>query len=203
MYKHKTYTIKGVVPMFFHSGRTSNPLDPFAKEIKRFTEKKKKTEEDHRAVANLEWLASFYHSEPGEFSIDYRGTLNFKGYGVPVWPGEVLERMLVTAAQKSRLGTTFKSAVMVDGDFPLLYDGPKTIEGLFGDARFRDTRSAKVKMNTVMRTRPMFRDWGLTFTVSFLPELVTEDQIDRAVEIAGVQVGLSDYRPKFGRFQVV
>lgn len=202
MYQHKTYKIKGVVPTLFHSGRTANPLDPFAKEIKRFTSKRKKTDEDHKIVADLEWLAAFYHTEPGEFDVS-KGKLEFTGFGRPVWPGENIERMLISAAKKNRLGETFKSAVMVDGDFPLTFPGPKTIEGLFGDARFRDTRGCSVGTSTVMRTRPIFREWELEFTVSYLPELIDVHAVDDAVGIAGLQIGLSDYRPKYGRFMAV
>jgi hypothetical protein len=54
-----------------------------------------------------------------------------------------------------------------------------------------------------MRTRPIFRTWALKFEVSFNADLVNPEQIQLAVEDAGAQVGLCDYRPKFGRFQIV
>jgi hypothetical protein len=37
-----------------------NPLHPLTKELKRFTGKQKKTEEDLMALAKLEWLAGMY-----------------------------------------------------------------------------------------------------------------------------------------------
>ena len=56
--------------------------------------------------------------------------------------------------------------------------------------------------STVMRTRPIFREWELEFTVHFMPDIVDEHSLDEAVEIAGKLIGLSDYRPKYGRFEV-
>ena len=57
----------------------------------------------------------------------------------------------------------------------------------------------------VMRYRPMFRDWKLTFDVEFEDEISAE-VMKEAFEIAGRYVGIGDWRPqkkgKFGKFQV-
>lgn len=58
----------------------------------------------------------------------------------------------------------------------------------------------------VMRYRPMFKNWGVRFTVEFEDE-IGADAIKEALEIAGSYVGVGDWRPekkgKFGKFQVV
>lgn len=202
MYEQKTYHIRGIAPALFHSGRTANPLDPIAKEIKRFTSKKKKTDEDLATMAKLEWLAGFYFEKEGTFEVK-GNEVTIAGFGRPNWPSSNIERMLQDAAAKNRLGKQFKAGVTVFDDAFLIYDGPETIEKLLGDGRFMDTRSAKVQRATVMRTRPIFRNWELKFTVHYQPDVVDVHAIDDAVEIAGKLIGLSDHRPKFGRFQVV
>lgn len=201
LYKQVEFKIRGIAPTIMHSGRLANPLDLIAKEFKRFSSKKKKTDDDFRTMADLEWIGSLYCSEQGEFGVT-GNAVSIVGFGKPIWPAENIESMLAAAARKKRLGEQFKIGVMIETDAPLLYSGPQSVEELFADARFRDTRSVTVGMATVMRTRPIFRDWTLKFTASYLPDVVNEHEVKEAVETAGVMVGLSDYRPKFGRFIV-
>lgn len=58
----------------------------------------------------------------------------------------------------------------------------------------------------VMRYRPIFKDWGLRFTVVADIE-IPGDAIKEALEIAGRYVGIGDWRPstkgKYGKFEVV
>jgi hypothetical protein len=54
-----------------------------------------------------------------------------------------------------------------------------------------------------MRTRPIFPEWELEFTVEYSPDLVQRDRLEEWVEVAGRQIGLSDWRPNYGRFEVV
>jgi hypothetical protein len=152
----------------------------------------------------LEWLGSLYteHST-GKFEVDQNGTLVVSGYGRVVWPGENIEAMLISAAKKKRLGQQFRAGVMVDGDFPLIHDGPKTVEALCGNLAFMDVRGVDVGGKRVQRTRPIFRNWSLKFRVSYLPDLVNEKDLVQSVNEAGRTIGLSDYRPKYGRFVVV
>lgn len=43
-----TFKVEGVAPLIQHNGRLGNPLDQMAKLIKETTDKKKKTDHDHR-----------------------------------------------------------------------------------------------------------------------------------------------------------
>ena len=58
----------------------------------------------------------------------------------------------------------------------------------------------------VLRHRPRFDQWSLTFNIDFDPDLVTIVQLRRVLDDAGQRVGLLDFRPEckgpFGRFQV-
>ena len=53
-----------------------------------------------------------------------------------------------------------------------------------------------------MRTRPIFREWGLEFTAHYDSQLINKDSLVEFVEAAG-RAGLCDGRPRFGRFEVV
>jgi hypothetical protein len=192
MYKAIRFTIKGVVPTIMHNGQTSDPLNRYAKEMKKLTSKKIKTDEDHLAVAKVEWFAALYVDDKNR----------------PCWPGENIESMIVAAARKNKLGIQAKSGIIVDGNTPIDYEGPKNAEKLwsyksFDKNPFISRVPVVVNRSRVMRTRPIFTDWSLTFTVHYLPTMLTEDQVIEFMEIAGTTIGLSDWRPKYGRFHVM
>lgn len=183
------FRFKGVAPALMQSERLANPLDPLTKELKKITGKKKKTDVDHEEMARIEFLGSLYCD---------------KTIG-PYWPGQNLDRMFCDAAKMSRRGQDVKRAFMIlDDRVPLLYDGPRTPEGLYADAeRFVDMRSVVIQQKRTMRCRPIFRDWAVEFEAAFDPEVLNRTDVTGFAEVAGRMIGLSTYRPRFGRFTVV
>jgi hypothetical protein len=199
MYESIVFKLKPISPILLHNGQLSNPLNEFSKAMKEVTAKKKKTDGDHKLLSDLEWLGSLYVTDQVLFEV--------KGYEVVIVgggklciPGENLEGMLISAAKKQKEGVAFKSGILVDGDFPLSYNGPKSIAELFQKPGFRDIRRVKVGQAAIMRTRPIVRDWSAEVTVQYLPDIVNRKTVIKAMEDAGKVIGLGDYRPKFGRF---
>ncbi len=182
-----SYWIEGVSPLLMHNGQLANPLNPLVKEMKQITGIRKKTDEHHLELQRLEFRAGLYLNEAGQVIV----------------PSEVIESCLVEGAKKAKLGKAFKSSVTVTEDAVLEY-GPKlTVDQLWEqNETYADVRGVKVGQSRVMRTRPIFRDWSLVFAVMFDAEQINLEQLSQAVEDAGRIVGLCDYRPKFGRFQV-
>lgn len=180
--------ITGVSPLLMHSDRFSNPLDPMTKDHKLLTGKKKKTDEDHEAIALSEWRGALYYD---------------KSLG-PYVPGQNIESTIVGGAKLQKLGTKFKSAFMVQQDkIAVEYTGPRTLEKLQSDPRFIDMRSVKVQQARIQRCRPIFTDWSLTFTILFNPEVIERRDVLKAVSDSGMLVGLGDFRPRFGKFEAV
>jgi hypothetical protein len=179
----------------------ASPLDPIAKEMKRVHGKRAKTDADHELLAYLEWLGALYTTESGTFQVS-GNEVQVDGFGAPCWPGECIEAMLVAAAKKNKLGQQFKAGLICDGNWPLIYDGPKDIGALMHNPDFRDMRMVVISRARVMRTRPIFHRWGLKFAVHYLADVLNESQVLDAVQVAGRLIGLSEYRPKFGRFEL-
>jgi hypothetical protein len=177
--------ITGVAPLILHNGQLADPLNYFAKEMKRISGKRHKTEADLEQLARFEWHGSLYLSN-GKVCI----------------PGEVLEAHLVAAAQTQRRGRQARAALFCDGMFPLDYDGPSGVEALWADKTFRLTTAVKVKQSRVMRTRPMFPTWSLALEVLYNPSQLNGAEIAEWVRIGGEQIGLGDWRPRFGRHVV-
>lgn len=187
MYEKLTFHISGLTPTIMHNGRLANPLDSYSKAIKEISGKKKKTDADFAAMARLEWEASFYLDEKGR----------------PCWPGENIERMVVDAAKKSKQGQSAKAGVYCDGLWPVKYNGPTDFDALWADENYRLCVGAKVNQSRVMRTRPIFHKWALEFDLHYLPDVVGPKELTNWVTLAGSIIGLSEWRPKFGKFEVV
>lgn len=184
---------RGVNETLMSNGQMSNPLNPFARALKVLTKKKNKTEDDYLEIARTEFLGNIYQS----------ATLG------TVWPSDNIEAMIYAGAAKRRLKTAFKACVFCAApEAALLYDGPRTAEELWdferdGKHPFRDIRRVGVQQASVQRCRPIFAPWSIKFDLTLIPDAgVNVSDVREAVEIAGKQIGLSDYRPKYGRFVV-
>lgn len=201
-YKELEVKIKGAAGLLMHSGVLANPLNPIAKQMKQISSKRSKTDEDFALLSRLEWLGGLYTTEGIDLSVSKSDVIVSGGGSVCV-PGEVLESALIGAAKKHKLGPQAKAGIMIDGYFPLEFPhNKKPVSDLF-DLGYYDIRKVKVQQNSVMRTRPLFPQWSLGFTVQYLGDVISEDQILTALETCGRIVGLCEYRPKFGRFEVV
>lgn len=182
------FEIRGIAPLLMHSDKLANPLHPMTKELKKVTGKRKKTDEDHEALAQIEWKAGIYYDEK---------------VGVYV-PGENIARCIIDAAKMQKRGTDVKRGLMVEQDMiPLDYKGPRDLGSLYADKSFVDARTVKNQQSRVLRTRPIFREWGLTFSLLVDTEIFDPATIKHILDMAGRYIGLCDFRPRFGRFTVV
>lgn len=185
-YEFVEVKIRGVAPLLMHNARLANPIDEIVRQIKQITSKRKKTDTDLEELARLEFLGGLYLDEKGR----------------PAIPGECIEGTIRDGAKKTRKGKDVQCGVLSDGVWPLEYDGPKDQHKLWADPRFRDYRGCKVNNGIVMRMRPRFGDWALTFRLAYHPEVVSPSSLEEWVRTAGQFVGLCDFRPKYGRFNV-
>ena len=186
--KQITFEIRGTSPLMMHSERLANPFDSLTKEIKTVTGKRKKTEDDLLEIARLEWLGGLYHDDDAGIHL----------------PGYNIFAALIGGGKLQKLGTAIKRSALVQEDaVPLLYEGPAKPEALFKDKRFVDMRSVKVGTAKVMRCRPIFRKWGAKFSGLFEESALQREDLIRVARDTGAMVGIGDYRPRFGRFEVV
>ena len=184
------FKIVGDTIVLMHSAeKLADPLNAHTKLIKEISSKRNKTEKDHMDMSRLEWEAGIYYDED---------------IG-PYFPAVNVEACLRSAAKLSRLGKAVERAIFVQPDLVALdYDGPRKINELFYEnSPFIDKRAINVKTSKVMRTRPKFpAGWSMTFTVSYMADIITKDQLILICKTAGRLIGMGDYRPRFGRFTV-
>lgn len=185
MYKKVSFQIEGVSPILLHNGRLADPLNPLVIELKKISSKRKKTEADLIALAKLEWMGSLYLKN-----------------GKIVLPGEMIEACLTGAAKKKRQGNLAKIAIFVEQESELQYEGTKNIEELWENEDFRLTTGVVIQRARIMRTRPKFNKWSAEIVVTFENEIIDLSTLVDFMAVAGSQVGLGDWRPKFGRFSI-
>ena len=170
-------------PLLMHSGQTVDPLNKWSKLKKKISDKKTKTDADREEMARIEFFSSLY--------------LNAEG---PILPADVIDGVVQTASRKTREGQTAKSACFCPEHARLEYAGPREAKALWEDDNFRFAANVKMGMSRVVRMRPIFRDWSAVVTLSFEDTLVNLDSIDGWMQRAGPQIGVGDWRPKYGRF---
>jgi hypothetical protein len=180
----------GTTPLLMHNPRMVDPEFSINREIKTLTSKRKKTDADLRDIERLEWYGGLY-------------TSNSAGPEVVVQPTSKVRKCLIETAKISRMGKQVERAVsFAELDTPLIYDGPKDIDKLFGDKRFTSRMSVGVGPKRVMRVRPSFHPWSLELVGIFIPDAgLNFEELRGIVELAGVVEGIGDNRRNgYGRF---
>lgn len=181
----------GTRPLLQHNIRLSDPLDPATQGLAKLTGKQKKTLADHEGIADLEFRGSLYHdAEIG-----------------PYVKAEAVEKCLREAAALQRLGKAVERGVLVHGAegvdmLPLLYAGPRSVDELVADQNFRLRSSVGVNQKRTMRTRPRFPGWRLECEVLIDESQLSKEQFLDIAAMAGRMIGLGDYRPRYGRFEI-
>ena len=89
-------TLNGLNTLMMHSPKTVNPLHPLALELKKYTSKRKKTEDDLMKISELEWEAGLYYDEAN-------------GLHIPV---ECLQKTLENGAKLFKAGKDIQRYVL-------------------------------------------------------------------------------------------
>lgn len=181
-------TMKGFSPMLLHNGQTANPLNKYARQLKKVSGKRNKTDEDFEAMAKIEFFAGLYLNQKGEY----------------VLPAHNIEAVLLEGAKKNKNGKLIQSGVFVAEDPLLVFDGSqKTADELWDGGEHALMVAVRVGKNRVMRTRPMIPEgWTAEVVIHYDQQIVEESVIRQALEVGGREKGMGDWRPKYGRFVV-
>jgi len=175
--------------LLLHSDRGANPIHADTVAHKALTSKRKKTEEDHIAIAKSEYMLGFYDGD----------TIAI--------PSANVKSALVEGAKLNKLGSAFNRCVLILSDsIEIAHSGPKSKEKMWSTQACRDCRSVKVGQARLMRYRPRLNDWSIVVDILFDEKMVERAQVIAAAENAGKYIGIGDYRPAkggaFGRFRV-
>jgi hypothetical protein len=182
-------TGKGTRPLLMHNVRLASPLNAYSKQLKALNAKRTKTDEDRMAIARVEFEGSLY-LDPGVG---------------PYIPGPNLLASLVEGGRLRKAGKKVERGVNVDDlVMPLIYRGPRDVDGLWGDgeSEYVDLRTVVVQRNKVDRCRPIFREWAFEAEILLDPAVIDLDEFRDVAANAGAMAGIGDYRRLYGRFSV-
>lgn len=200
--KRAAVVIRGTRPLIIHSDRGIDPFDPLVKRQGEIlaNKKTKGLEENIREVEWLKYAMSFYgNADEAPF--------------VPV--DNLLKCFSEAAFGVKKTGKKeVQSGIDIDEDDILVeFDGPKTAREMFdhvdgGDRPFVLSKSVRIPPKTGSRV-PMSRPripagWTMAFTIKKKEHCgLSMGETKRIVAAAGQQVGLCDWRPRYGLFEVV
>ncbi|KKL51095.1 hypothetical protein LCGC14_2298910 [marine sediment metagenome] len=119
----------------------------------------------------------------------------------PVQPANHIEGAMVKEATnfkipgqgKKTFKDAFKAGIFID---PVLipHKFPKWVI---------DNQTVVVVRARIVRSRPRFDKWELEFIINNIDERITPEILKMVLEGAGRFKGIGDYRPKYGRFDVI
>lgn len=179
----------GTRPLLMHNVRLASPLNSYAKRLKALNAKRVKTDDDRFEIAHVEWEGSFY----------------FDDEVGPYVPGPSIYRSLIDGARLTKAGRKIERGVtMADLVHPLIYKGPRDLDGLWGngESEFVDIRTARVGTSKIDRCRPIFRSWGFEADVLIDPKVIDFEEFSGVAADAGEMAGIGDYRLMYGRYSV-
>lgn len=185
--QYETYQCRiiGATPLLMHNGLLADPINEITKLMKQVSGKRDKTEADFAELSRLEWYGGLYIQD-----------------GSICLPGEMVEAMMLEASKKKKKGVQAKAGLMVPDSAVLEYPGPKDIDDMWKSGQFIHKIGVRIQRNKVIRTRPIFKEWAANLKIHYLPSLLNKSDVEGFIEVAGQIVGLGDWRPKFGRFEV-
>ncbi len=186
MYQTLPLRLTGVAPLLMHRGGLADPLDDFARALKAVAKRRNKTDQDIEEAARIEFLGGIYVDDDG----------------APCLTGEMIEACLMAGARRTKQGKSAAAGLLAPGNYRLIYEGPRSAEALWADPAFRHRTPARIGQSRVIRTRPIFRQWACEVGVEFNADLIDRHDVLRWAQVAGLEIGIGDWRPRHGRFAV-
>ena len=179
--------VQGVAPLLQHNGDLASKMNPIARKMAEINSKRKKVDADYIQLGTLEFRGGLYLDAEGKITL----------------PPVMLESWLVEGAKMHKEGQIALAGMFVEQNVEFSFAGPQTIEEREKDPTCRLTARVRVQRNTVERVRPMFDGWNLKFDVSVIEQTVPESMLKRWATSAANFKGLGDWRPRYGRGEVV
>lgn len=183
------FKVVGTQPLMLNNNQTVNPFNHYAKKLKEFTSKRKKTEEDMLALYGLQFESSLYLASDG------------KTY---IIPADHFWKSICTAAKEVKLGKKFEQSFQIFDDCVL--DFPE--KNLSPSELYEESSHVDIRVGTIMGKskvpvcRAIFNEWKTEVVCHFDETQIDEKDVIKIFEIAGLRYGVGTYRKKFGKFTI-
>lgn len=184
------FVLKGLTPLVMNNAEKADPDGAYADASAELRKKRNKSPVERAELNRMEWQAGLYFRD---------------GIG-PGIPDQNILACLVEGARAQKMGKEVDAYVSVSEPFVKVdYKGPRDLDGMYAAAMYdRRTVSSNGKPGgpKVVRVRPLFKEWSVSFTI-FADDELDPKALVTAMHHAGKRHGLCE-RKKFrwGRFEV-
>lgn len=195
MYAVIEIEVTGTRSLLMHNGQLATQIpgsyEP-ADMLRRLSGKRGKTEQDRLDMAEVEFRGGLYYDDQ---------------VGVHI-PADNLIRSLYQGASRLKQMANMKRAISTDPSnpvFPLVYEGPDSVAGLWGKGVGKSpyvyTVPAKVGQAKVDRTRPLFpTPWSFIGHLICDMSVIELEMLQDIATLAGKLEGVGSWREKYGRY---
>jgi len=150
------------------------------------------------------------HSSPENKEREFQVAQYRDSKGVLMQPAEMLEKALEVAGGSFQFkGAKKYGKVLCGGVFIEPQEIPHKVITVkkvkFGEVE-PFAKMVRIPPRTgarVMKTRAIIRDWELDFVINVVNDSINFDTLQDIVTAAGAFNGIGDWRPKYGRFEVI
>lgn len=180
------FHITGLSDLMLNNPQTVDPLNKYAKELKKLTAKRTKTDADLEKIAQIKFYASLYINADGKYYI----------------PADHFLRSFQSAAKELKLGSKVERSLLTTTD-PLLHfkDENKTKEELFKiGSPYVDSRAVGIKNVKIVTTRALIPGWSCDLEMVYDESQLNAKDLDVIAQIAGYRYSVGTYRPRYGKF---
>lgn len=183
--------IEGIMPLLMNNGIMCDSENEYVRRIAELTPKGSRKPTDEQLAERRR--------------LTLKGSMYFDKELGPYIPSENIEACIRQGAAKNRKGRNVLSGLsLIELKCPLDYEGPNDQEEIINDERFIDRRPVIKGKGRVIGYRVRFKEgWRLRFTLRYDEDIIGKNDIKKAIEAAGSVVGLGDFRPKYGRFEMI
>lgn len=183
-------TLLGTKAMLQHNERLSNPVDPYTRELKKITSKRKKTDEDLIRIMQIEARGGCWEDEAGYVGIKT----------------SALYRAILDSARQDKLGKQIERGLRFEEKVERLtmHDGRQYLcDDYLSNPAHIDYRGVKIGKSRTMRSRPIISSgWRATCEFDLLLDVLDLDMLVPSIDRAGELFGIGDGRVLgYGKFK--
>ena len=187
-------TFKGIGQLLQCNPQTVDRFNRYAQQMKAINNKKtKRTDDDYVELRNLEMRSKIYWSD--EIGI----------YVPSTWVTAAIAGNSFRTVKVSK--ADIRASVFADqNQIPLTYrsmEKVKSPEDIVLNDEFRIDMILPQGQVRVVKAIPIFHDWSFSTNLSFDDEIIDEASLKMVLERASRYGGFGDFRPTFGRAEVV
>ena len=182
------FEMMGICPLMLNNAEIVNPFSSIAKQLKKLTSKRTKTDEDQEEIMHLKFLASVYLNNKGQY----------------ILPANMIMACIVSAAKERKNGAKFYRSAFVRNDallqFPENGCTPEELYQNFAE-KYVDIRPVGIKGSKIPASRFIIPEWSVEVEMDYDESMINDEEMWDAIETAGLRYGIGTYRQRYGRFE--